>query len=63
MPLAKRLRPKLNGLKVAWYADDGIAKPTRATAAAVQGGVKALADGRLHASPRRGRQASTRPAR
>src|SRR5487761_837857 len=29
VPLAKRT-PKLKGLRVAWYADDGIAKPTQA---------------------------------
>ena len=41
MPLAKRLgTPK--GLKVAWYADDGITKPTRATTAAVRAAANAL---------------------
>jgi amidase len=41
MPLAKRLGA-LKGLKVAWYADDGITKPTRATAAAVRAASNAL---------------------
>jgi amidase len=43
VPLAKRT-PKLRGLKVAWYADDGIAKPTPAIAAAVKAASRALAD-------------------
>lgn len=41
MPLAKRLG-SLKGLKVAWYADDGITKPTRATTAAVKAAANAL---------------------
>jgi amidase len=41
VPLAKRT-PPLKGLKVAWYADDGIAKPTQATAATVRSAVHAL---------------------
>jgi amidase len=41
MPLAKRLGA-LEGLKVAWYADDGITKPTRATTAAVRAAANAL---------------------
>src|SRR6202162_5940683 len=41
MPLAKRLGT-LKGLKVAWYADDGITKPTRATTAAVRAAANAL---------------------
>jgi amidase len=41
VPLAKRT-PKLRGLKVAWYADDGIAKPTAAIAAAVRAAAHAL---------------------
>ena len=40
----RRRRPKLNGLKVAWYADDGIATPNKATAAAVQAAMRALQD-------------------
>jgi len=40
----RRRRPKLNGLKVAWYTDDGISPPTKATVAAVQAAVKALGD-------------------
>ena len=43
MPLAKRL-PPLNRLKVAWYSDDGIIKPTRATASAVRAAANALHD-------------------
>src|ERR1700681_2147688 len=41
VPLAKRT-PKLRGMKVAWYADDGIAKPTPAIAAAVRSAAHAL---------------------
>jgi amidase len=41
MPLAKRMGT-LKGLKVAWYADDGITKPTRATTAAVKAAANAL---------------------
>jgi amidase len=41
MPLAKRLVP-LKGLKVAWYTDDGITKPTRGTSAAVRAAANAL---------------------
>src|ERR1700694_175575 len=41
MPLAKRLGP-VKGLKVAWYGDDGITKPTRATTAAVRAAANAL---------------------
>ena len=40
----RRRRPKLRGLKVAWYTDDGIMPPSKATAAAVQAAVKALDD-------------------
>jgi amidase len=43
VPLAKRT-PKLRGLKVAWYADDGIARPTPAIAAVVRSASRALAD-------------------
>ncbi|MHB8587916.1 MAG: amidase [Candidatus Dormibacteraceae bacterium] len=43
VPLAKRT-PKLRGLKVAWYADDGIAKPTPAIATAVRASAHALAE-------------------
>jgi amidase len=43
VPLAKRT-PKLKGLKVAWYADDGIAKPTHAIATVVRSAVRVLAD-------------------
>ena len=41
VPLPKRT-PKLPGLKVAWYTDDGIMKPTPATAAAIRAAAKAL---------------------
>jgi amidase len=41
VPLPKRT-PKLPGLKVAWYVDDGIMKPTPAIAAAVRASAKAL---------------------
>src|SRR6202521_6079838 len=41
MPLARRLGV-LKGLKVAWYADDGITKPTRATSSAVRAAANAL---------------------
>jgi len=40
----RRRRPKLRGLKVAWYTDDGIMPPSKATAAAVLAAVKALDD-------------------
>jgi amidase len=43
VPLAKRT-PKLRGMKVAWYADDGIAKPTAAIASAVRAASRALSD-------------------
>lgn len=43
VPLPKRT-PKLPGLKVAWYADDGMAKPTHAVTAAVKAAAKALAE-------------------
>jgi amidase len=43
VPLAKRT-PQLRGLKVAWYADDGIAKPTPAIATAVRASAHALAE-------------------
>jgi amidase len=43
VPLAKRT-PKLKGLKVAWYADDGIAKPTHAIATVVRSASRVLAD-------------------
>jgi amidase len=41
VPLAKRT-PQLKGLNVAWYADDGIAKPTQAIAATVRTAAHAL---------------------
>jgi len=41
VPLPKRT-PQLPGLKVAWYADDGLMKPTPAVAAAVRAAAKAL---------------------
>ena len=43
VPLPKRT-PKLRGLKVAWYADDGLAKPTHAIANVVRSAVHALAE-------------------
>ncbi|TMF68497.1 MAG: amidase [Chloroflexi bacterium] len=43
VPLPKRT-PKLRGLKVAWYADDGISKPAPAIAATVRAAARALAD-------------------
>lgn len=42
VPLPKRT-PKLPGLKVAWYVDDGIMTPTPAIAAAVRAAAKVLA--------------------
>jgi amidase len=42
VPLPKRT-PKLPGLRVAWYSDDGIIKPTPAVAGAVRAAAKALA--------------------
>ena len=43
VPLARRT-PKLKGLRVAWYGDDGIAKPTQAISAAVRAAARALGD-------------------
>lgn len=43
VPLAKRTA-KLKGLRVAWYADDGIARPTNAVAATVRAASRALAE-------------------
>ena len=43
VPLPRRT-PKLPGLRVAWYADDGMAKPTKEVAAAVRSAARALAD-------------------
>jgi amidase len=43
VPLARRT-PKLKGLRVAWYSDDGIAKPTQAISAAVRAAARALGD-------------------
>src|SRR5258708_1515034 len=43
VPLAKRT-PKLAGLRVAWYSDDGIAKPTQANSATVRAAARALGD-------------------
>jgi amidase len=42
VPLPKRT-PRLNGLRVAWYADDGLMKPTPGIAAAVRSAARALA--------------------
>ena len=42
VPLPKRT-PHLGGLRVAWYADDGINKPSAPTAATVRAAAKALA--------------------
>jgi amidase len=43
VPLAKRT-PNLKELKVAWYSDDGMAKPTHAIAAVVRAAAHALSD-------------------
>ncbi|MGH7764546.1 MAG: amidase, partial [Candidatus Dormibacteraceae bacterium] len=43
VPLAKRTA-KLKGMKVAWYADDGLAKPVGPVAATVRAASRALAD-------------------
>jgi amidase len=43
VPLPKRT-PRLQGLRVAWYADDGLFKPTQAIAATVRSASRALAD-------------------
>jgi len=42
VPLPRRV-PKLPGLRVAWYVDDGLMKPTSATASAVRAAAKVLA--------------------
>ena len=36
--------PQLPGMKVAWYADDGLEKPTKEVAAAVRAAARALSD-------------------
>ncbi len=38
----RRRRPKLHGLKVAWYAEDGMVQSTKPTVAALQAAVHAL---------------------
>jgi len=43
VPLPRR-SPQLPGLKVAWYADDGMGKPTKEVAATVRAAARALAD-------------------
>jgi amidase len=40
----RRRRPKLNGMKVAWYTDDGMVHPSKPTVNAVQAAVHALSD-------------------
>ena len=52
VPLPKRT-PQLAGLKVAWYADDGMAKPTGAVAATVRAAAKALAAARCEVTEER----------
>jgi amidase len=42
VPVPRRT-PKLNGLRVAWYADDGLYKPAAATTATVRSAARALA--------------------
>ena len=43
VPLPKRT-PQLPGLRVAWYSDDGMAKPTKEVAASVRAAARALSD-------------------
>jgi amidase len=43
VPLARRT-PRLSGLKVAWYADDGIARPTEAISSTLRSAARVLAD-------------------
>jgi amidase len=52
VPLARRT-PLLKGLKVAWYADDGIAKPIPAIAATVRSAVHALSAAGCHVTEAR----------
>jgi amidase len=40
----RRRRPKLHGMKVAWYSDDGMVPPSKPTVAALQTAVKALSE-------------------
>jgi amidase len=40
----RRRRPKLHGLKVAWYADDGLVPSTKPTVTALQAAVHALSE-------------------
>ena len=43
VPVRAWTAPKLDGLRVAWYGDDGLARPTPAIAASVKGAARALA--------------------
>jgi len=43
VPVSAWRAPQLEGLRVAWYADDGMAKPTPAVAATVKAAARALA--------------------
>ncbi len=43
VPVRAWTAPKLEGLRVAWYADDGLARPTTTVAATVKAAARALA--------------------
>ena len=49
----RRRRPKLRGLKVAYYTDDGISPPSKATIEAVRAAVKVLSDAGCRATEER----------
>ena len=44
VPVKAWTSPKLDGLRVAWYADDGLSRPTPAVAATVKAAARALGD-------------------
>ena len=53
VPVRAWTAPKLEGLRVAWYADDGMARPTPAVAATVRAAARALADAGCNVSEER----------
>lgn len=54
VPVSVRRRTALlEGLRVAWYADDGLARPTQAVAATVRDAAKALSEAGCHVSEER----------
>lgn len=53
VPVRAWTAPKLEGLRVAWYADDGMARPTPAVAATVRAAARALTDAGCNVSEER----------